>query len=134
MNEHLTRSLGIRQKVFPINRDPRSYNKAVNLFLTWKTVVNIQGYSHWMPTRRLPLETSCCKKMRVFIKIAKERAGGSGQSVSTTDRNRNKCHGGIEKTLFLPLQWCQHEKSKWTNNICKTVVKPNVFGRQNHCL
>jgi len=60
-----------------------------------------------MPAHRLPLETSCCKKMRVFIKIATERAGRSGQSFSgRTGRNRNKCHGGMEKTLFLPVQWC----------------------------
>lgn len=84
--------------VFPIKSDPRSYNKAVNFFLIQKTVVNIQGYFCWMPAHRLPLETSSCKKIKVFIKIAKERTG-HGQSISTTDRNRNKCHGGMENAF-----------------------------------
>lgn len=97
VGEYLIRSLDIWQ-FSPIKSDPRSYNKAVNFFLIQKTVLNIQGYFCWMPAHRLPLETSSCKKIKVFVKIAKERTG-HGQSISTTDRNRNKCHGGMENAF-----------------------------------
>lgn len=105
--------------VFPIKRDPRSYHKADNFFLIQKTVVNIHGYSCWMPAHRFPLETSSCKKIKVFIKIAKERTGSwavDGQLISITDRNRNKSHGGMEST-FPP----------WTmvlaiEKICKWII------------
>lgn len=54
-----------------------------------------------MPAHRSPLETSSCKKIKVFIKIAKERTGTWAvdvQLISKRHRNRNISHGGMENT------------------------------------